>query len=286
MDVVTKALQNALRCNQILLDEFQFQESGYHVESKKKERKPMFHVAGLFGSTLGLQMTDSAAYSLNVLLHGAPKYWTIIEPADHVKVEEQFHPESENAGARECRIQREEGARVGVLTQSERAEEKRIDELLECRPCDLPPRCDQFMTHQPFYIPESTLSSFRCKFRKVVQHNGEMIITFPFAYYQVYATGNSLAEAIDYTNDRSEIFVKNNLWHSCHHDCTALRAKDDWVDYMAGLELRPTPTRQNRHFVPKNSFPHARSIFEADKTVSVQQPEIAKQRSIWDYSIA
>lgn len=285
MALVTEALRNTFQCDRILLNEFQSVESNRFVTSKEKVRKPMFHVTGLMGSTLGLQMTASAAYNFNVLHRGAPKCWTIIEPVDHIKVEEQFHPDSEKAGGRECRIHREEGSLTGSLTLSEKAEERLIDQSLGCRPCDLPPRCDQFMAHQPFYVPESALSSFEWKYRKVVQHCGEMIIIFPFAYYQVYATGNSLAEAIDYTNDRSDIFISDSLYHNCHHNCTGSRAKDNWIDYMANLEPVPIPTHRGQKQASRNSFPHAGSIFECDKAASIGQAEMAEGKSIWDHSI-
>lgn len=281
LSLETKGLRNALQCNKIIHNIVQAQKAVESSGHEEEGRKSVFHVAGLFGSTLGLRTTDSAAYGINILHRGAPKCWTIVEPADHVRVEKEFHPDSENAGGRQCRIQREPGSSTGNLTPAERAEDKLINEVLKARPCDLPPRCDQFMAHQPFYIPEVALSSANLRYRKVAQHQGEMIIIFPFAYYQVYATGNSVAEATSYTNDRSNIFVKNNLYGACHHDCTALRDKDNWVDYMESLQEISVPSLSGPPYmpvnVPANSFPHARSLFDCDKTASTSDSQVTEE---------
>lgn len=188
-------------------------------------------------------MTDFAAHRVNILRQGAPKCWTIIEPADHRKVEYEFHSISEKAGEREGRfkIHRGQDTPDERLTHDEMEEVKAFDGVLEEFPCDYPPRCDQFLAHQPFYLPEHFVSASGFTFRKVVQHSGEMLIIFPFAYNQNYATGNSIAEVIDFTNDRSNVFLERKIYHVCHHGCTGPRDKDDWLGYMANQPLFPTP---------------------------------------------
>lgn len=161
-------------------------------------------------------MTDSAAYSLNFLHHGAPKYWTVVRPADHPKLELKLHPDVEQAGGRDRRLQYIDGDIVKDYPQAKTSAYRQLRNL----PCDFPPRCDQFLTHQPFYIPSTSLDVWKIGYTRVAQYEGEMIITFPFAYYEGYACGPSLAEVAEHKNDRSELFSRAGLYRDCHYDCT------------------------------------------------------------------
>jgi hypothetical protein len=204
--------------------------------------QPRFQIAGAFGSSFGLQMTSFGAYSLNVLHSGAPKCWTIIRPADHQKIELEFHPDVEEASHRGRRISH---IRLDHVHGEYAADQKQ----LEAFPCDLPPRCDQFLNHQPFYIPKGSLKASQAGFTKLVQYKGELVITFPFAYYQGYSCGPSIAEEVGYTNERSELLNQEGLYHHCHTACTGPKLPVDFDAFPTAAALNAR--RKEKTIIPQ-----------------------------------
>lgn len=156
-----------------------------------------FQIAGAKGSSFGLAMTNHAAYSLNYLHRGAPKRWVVIEPDAHQQLEELLHPEVELVAER--------------LVQQSRTKFK---------PPIHPPLCDQFLGHQPLYIPMDTLESHGIAHREVVQYQGQMIVTFPSTYCQGISAGPSVAEVMAFGNDRWETISKERIYQPCHPNCS------------------------------------------------------------------
>ena len=122
---------------------------------------------------------------------------------------------------------------------------------LESLPCDFPPRCDQFLNHQPFYIPKGSLEACGIEFTNVVQYEGELIIKFPFAYYQGYSCGPSVAEEVAYTNERSEILNQEGLYYHCHAACTGPKAPIDFDAFPTAAASNAR--RMERTFDPEPS---------------------------------
>lgn len=81
------------------------------------------------------------------------------------------------------------------------------------------PDCDQFIGHQALYMPSETLDKLGVQWKQVVQHENEMIITFPFAYRQAYSTGPNITEEISYASNRWDIFTKEDLYRQCGPSC-------------------------------------------------------------------
>lgn len=81
------------------------------------------------------------------------------------------------------------------------------------------PVCGQFVGHQALYLPAQTLNQLGVEWKQVVQHENEMIITFPFAYRQAYSTGPSIVEEISYASKRWGIFAKEDLCRQCLPSC-------------------------------------------------------------------
>ena len=161
-------------------------------------------LAGAGGSPFGLEMTNHAAYSLNYLHRGAPKRWLIIEPPAHEKLEELLHAEVESTAGRLA---------------------KKVPEGF--KPPTHPPRCDQFLGHQPLYVPKESLDVHGIGYTEIVQNEGEMVITFPFAYYQGFSEGPNIAEAIAYGNDRWETIHATRLYRACHANCSGPKGCPD-----------------------------------------------------------
>lgn len=209
---------------------------------RDKIHQPKFQIAGAFGSSFGLQMTSFGAYSLNVLRSGAPKCWTVIKPADHQKIELEFLPDAEEASQRGRRIKY---IRLDHVHGDYTDDQKQLESL----PCDLPPRCDQFLNHQPFYVPNGSLKTCQVGFTRFFQYKGELVITFPFAYYQGYSCGPSIAEQVGYTNERSERLNREGLYHHCHTACTGPKLPVDFDAFptAAALDAR----RKEKTIVPQ-----------------------------------
>ena len=82
-----------------------------------------------------------------------------------------------------------------------------------------PPTCSQFVSHNPVYAPQATLSSHGIASTEVVQQQGEMVITFPYAYHQVLASGPSITEEMLYASDRCKVFHREGLYQHCTRNC-------------------------------------------------------------------
>lgn len=93
-------------------------------------------------------------------------------------------------------------------------------ETLNGRP-EKPPACSQFVVHEPVYMPHATMSYNDIDFTEVVQHQGEMVITFPYAYHQTYVSGPNITEEMLYASDRCKVFHREDLYKRCNSDCGA-----------------------------------------------------------------
>ncbi len=150
---------------------------------------PYFYVSRTEGTPFGMHIEDFAAYSLNYLHCGAPKCWRVVAPKHHAKLEEML---------------------FNFLNPQERMLSSRTD--LKAR---RPPQCSQFLRHSSLYVPTEVLSLLGIEYTSVIQHQGEMVITFPFAYHQGYNAGPNIAEAIGYASDRWEVFIREDLYQNC-----------------------------------------------------------------------
>lgn len=182
-------LRQALRCGDPKLVDF---SGNSLMKSKSRIRgihSPYFYVSRTEGTPFGMHIEDFAAYSLNYLHAGAPKCWKVVAPKDHAKLEEVMH---------------------AFLNPEERMLSSRTD--LKPR---RPPQCSQFLRHNSVYLPENLLELLNIEYTSVEQHQGEMVITFPFAYHQGYNAGPNIAEAIGYASDRWEVFIREGLYQNC-----------------------------------------------------------------------
>lgn len=157
--------------------------------------QPVFHIAGGKGPLSPLQMNKYAAYSFNYHHSGASRIITVTAPKHFAKLEEFIY------------IAQNGGTTLG-------------------RPWN-PPKCSQFVKHQPMYVPHATLSLNGVEYTEVVQHQGEMVIIFPYAYQQAYASGPNITEEVLYASDRCKVFHRENLYHHCSQKCAG-RQPDDF----------------------------------------------------------
>lgn len=173
----------------------------------------VFHIAGGKGPLSPLQTNKYAAYSLNYHHSGAPRIITVTAPKHFGKLEE-FMYIAQNGGS--------------VLG----------------RPWN-PPKCSQFVKHQPMYVPHATLSLNGVEYTEVVQHQGEMVIIFPYAYHQGYTSGPNITEEVLYASDRCKVFHRENLYHHCNDNCAGGQ-HDDFDLKLVFNNTLETPHRRRQ----------------------------------------
>ena len=141
-----------------------------------------------------LHMNKYAGYSLNYHHSGASRIITVTMPKHYAKLEE-FMSIAQNGGT--------------VLGRPWNA-----------------PKCSQFVQHQPMYVPHATLTFNGVEYTEVVQHQGEMVIIFPYAYHQAYACGPNITEEVLYASDRCKVFHREKLYHHCNSNCAGGQPDD------------------------------------------------------------
>lgn len=188
--IATGDLRAVLRCKSPRIKQLPGNRFLRSRSSKSGITEPVFHVATGAGPLSPLQMNRYAAYSLNYHHSGAPRMVTAIRPEHHAKLEEAMHQE-QDAG-----------------------------NLFISRPSE-PPTCTQFLAHQQIYVPQGTLSSWHISHTEVVQNQGEMVITFPYAYHQAYTSGPNITEEMLYASERCAVFHREDLYQHCDFDCVA-----------------------------------------------------------------
>ena len=71
------------------------------------------------------------------------------------------------------------------------------------------------------YVPQATLELYDISHVELAQHQGEMVITFPYAYHQAYTSGPNITEEMLYASDRCKVFHREKLYQHCNPDCPA-----------------------------------------------------------------
>jgi hypothetical protein len=61
--------------------------------------------------------------------------------------------------------------------------------------------CPQFMRHKTFLASPSALESKGIKVNRLVHHEGEFVITFPFGYHSGYNLGYNCAESVNFATE-------------------------------------------------------------------------------------
>lgn len=212
--IATPSLRAALNCRDPNIDNLLGNRFASSRSTEPGINNSVFHLAGGLGPLFPLQMNKYAAYSLNYHHSGAPRISTVTLLEHHAKLEEVMH------------VTQDSGNLFG-------------------RPRK-PPTCSQFVAHQPMYVPHATLSFYGIGFTEVVQHQGEMVITFPLAYHQTYASGPNITEEILYANDRCKVFHRENLYQHCNRDCAAGQPDNFDLSLVFGHTLS-SPRSGQRH---------------------------------------
>lgn len=84
-------------------------------------------------------------------------------------------------------------------------------------------RCPGFLRHKMTLIAPSTLAKQSIPFSKITQHQGEFIITFPYAYHAGFNYGFNCAESTNFALPRWIEYGKHSVQCACRHDMVKIR---------------------------------------------------------------
>src|SRR5208282_3232495 len=93
--------------------------------------------------------------------------------------------------------------------------------------------CPQFMRHKTFHASPSALGSKGIKVNRLVHHEGEFVITFPFGYHSGYNLGYNCAESVNFATEEWLDIGRNARKCNCAEDSVNINV-DDIIDAIRG----------------------------------------------------
>ncbi|KAK6341010.1 hypothetical protein TWF696_009322 [Orbilia brochopaga] len=139
---------------------------------------------GMWKATFSWHLEDVDLYSINYIHFGAPKQWYSISQEDAPR----FHAAMKNIWPTEAK------------------------------------KCDQFLRHKTFLASPSYLEThYNIKVNKLVHHEGEFVITFPFGYHAGFNLGYNCAESVNFATEAWLEYGRNAKKCECIDDAV-------WVD--------------------------------------------------------
>ncbi|KAK6534335.1 hypothetical protein TWF281_005660 [Arthrobotrys megalospora] len=139
---------------------------------------------GMWKATFSWHLEDVDLYSINYIHFGAPKQWYSISQDDAPR----FHSAMKSIWPGEAK------------------------------------KCDQFLRHKTFLASPSFLESHHgIKVNKLVHHEGEFVITFPYGYHAGYNLGYNCAESVNFATEAWLDYGRKSKKCECIDDAV-------WVD--------------------------------------------------------
>ncbi|KAG0640393.1 JmjC domain, hydroxylase-domain-containing protein [Tuber brumale] len=158
---------------------------------------------GMWRSTFAWHLEDVDLYSINYIHFGAPKQWYSISREDKPKFEQVMR-----------------GKFFSFSFQS--APSLTYDRVVGIWPNDSK-KCSQFLRHKNYLVSPSLLLGHGIKVNKLVHHQGEFVITFPFGYHSGYNLGYNCAESVNFATEAWLEYGRNAKKCECIKDSV-------WVD--------------------------------------------------------
>jgi hypothetical protein len=169
---------------------------------------------GMWKASFAWHLEDVDLYSINYIHFGAPKQWYSISQEDARRFEAAMR------------------SKYNVTL----AKSSLTDCLTAIWPNDAK-NCDQFLRHKTYLISPSLLQSqFNIRVNRLVHHEGEFVITFPYGYHSGYNLGYNCAESVNFATDAWLEYGKVARKCNCEADSV-------WVDVQEiERKLRGEPT--------------------------------------------
>ena len=188
-------MRHSLRCNAINLGTDltgNFLKDSATVRGGEKVpgiSHPVFHLSKCASTIFPMQIGEFAAFTVIYHHSGAPRRYTVVPPEKHCELERMLL-----------------GFNLGAPQR---------------------PPCSQFVSHLQLYIPQSTLKRNNIPFTEVVQYEGEMVVFFPYTYYQGFNTGPNIVEEIAYADIHWKKIHRKGLYKPCNKHCADGEEKFD-----------------------------------------------------------
>jgi len=93
--------------------------------------------------------------------------------------------------------------------------------------------CPQFMRHKTFLASPSALENKGIKVNRLVHHEGEFVITFPFGYHSGYNLGYNCAESVNFATEYWLDIGRKARKCNCAEDSVTINV-DDIIDAVRG----------------------------------------------------
>ncbi|KAJ3019174.1 UNVERIFIED_CONTAM: hypothetical protein HDU68_010798 [Siphonaria sp. JEL0065] len=155
---------------------------------------------GMWKATFAWHLEDMDLFSINYIHFGAPKQWYVIPPAYRQKFE---------------------AFASGIFADEART-------------------CSQYLRHKSCVISPTALLAQGIKVEKVVQFEGEFVITFPYGYHAGYNLGFNCAESVNFAIDSWIEVGKKALYCTCVGDSVKLDVPHLFEGKPPSLFIKPS----------------------------------------------
>ena len=152
--------------------------------------QPVFELSVTGTPGVALQIERYGGYSLKYHHGGAARIWTVIAPSSFKRLQDFTHSHLGSFG-------NETSLFVGN------------------EPKASSPKCSQFVRHHQVYVPEKVLGDVGISFVQIVQRPGELVVIFPYAYFQSRNTGPNIIETMAYGSERWEVMQRDSIYSEC-----------------------------------------------------------------------
>lgn len=182
---------------------------------------------GMWRSTFCWHTEDMDLYSINYLHHGEPKFWYAIPP-EHSERFERLAANFFSSAVKQCR---------------------------------------SFLRHKMFLISPNILKNYSIPVSKVIQQQGQFIVTFPRGYHAGFNLGYNIAESTNFASVRWIDFGKTASLCLCKADSVRIemdgfvqRYQNDQYDVWKSLQ-----NKMPNHFAPDESSAGGKEKFTKSK---------------------
>ncbi|SCU90438.1 LADA_0F04082g1_1 [Lachancea dasiensis] len=169
-----------------------------HVSTKVPGVNDSYLYAGLWKASFAWHLEDQDLYSINYIHFGAPKQWYSIPQKDADKFYRFMQEQFPEHAA----------------------------------------KCDEFLRHKTFLISPKLLEKNGIRCNKIVHHQNEFVITYPYGYHAGFNYGYNLAESVNFAlEDWLEIGAKAKKC-MCVEDAVGIDVGKLKEDYLSGKQKR------------------------------------------------
>ncbi|KTW26636.1 hypothetical protein T552_02645 [Pneumocystis carinii B80] len=167
---------------------------------------------GMWKATFSWHVEDMDLYSINYLHFGAPKQWYSICQKDASRFE---------------------------------------DIMRRIFPNDYK-TCSQFLRHKTFSVSPSVLAQNNIDVNRLVQHQGEFVITFPYGYHSGYNLGYNCAESVNFASYNWLEIGRNAKRCKCIPDSVHINVDDAIRRISTNIEEKNKESKKRK--VDKKEF--------------------------------